>query len=446
MRSYWVIVMAVVLLLIVGGILAAAAFSAEPAAAPSPGTGLPGQIAASPLNPSPIKHVVIIIRENHSFDNLFGRLPGVDGATTARVGSQVVALNETPDPMVRDLAHGGPSALNAVNGGQMNQFYKLINATQNGLDVADSQYTQHQIPAYWSYAQKYSIADSFFSTIMAASFPNHLAMVAGSSFNIYDNPVLEPGSVRSWGCDAAPSTKVAVVVNGRRTFVHPCLAGETIADEANRGGVSWRYYAPPKGSFGYIWSTFNSFKHIRYSRQWATNVRNTDQFIMDLKLGRLPGITWLTTDLATSDHPPASICTGQNWTVNQINAVMRSKFWKSTAIVVTWDDFGGFYDHVAPPVESRYSLGPRVPTIVISPYARKSFVDHTQYDFRSILKFLEENFSLPRTMSYNRNVGSIANMLDFEQKPSAGTLLQPQSCAGPDAKASPPRRFQVTGY
>ena len=166
----------------------------------------------------------------------------------------------------------------------------------------------------------------------------------------------------------------------------------------------------------------------------------------DLKKGKLAGITWLTTDLATSDHPPASICTGENWTVHQINTVMKSKFWKSTAIVLTWDDFGGFYDHVAPPVESSYMLGPRVPTIVISPYAKKSFVDHTQYDFRSILKFLEDNFNLPQTMSYDRTVSSIANMMDFAREPAARFILGRQSCSAASGPSVGSPQTRVTGY
>ena len=190
----------------------------------------------------------------------------------------------------------------------------------------------------------------------------------------------------------------------------------------------------------------DEIKHIRYSSQWRKNVPNTDEFQSDLKEGKLAGITWLTTDLATSDHPPASICTGENWTVHQINAVMKSKFWKSTVIVLTWDDFGGFYDHVAPPVESSYMLGPRVPAIVISPYAKKTFVDHTQYDFRSILKFLEENFNLPQTMSYDRSVNSIANMLCLRHRAAAPTMLKQQSCLGSTTPRSGPHLTRATGY
>ena len=176
-------------ILTLGALFAMTSLTAQPLDAPSVRGSLAKQSDGQPKSSSPIKHVVIIVRENHSFDNLFGTMPGVDGSTTAHVGSKLAPLNNTPDPMSRDLGHGGPSAINAVHGGQMDHFYRIMNATQNGLDVADSQYKQQQIPVYWSYAQRYAIADRFFSTMMAASFPNHLAIIAGTSFNAYDNPL-----------------------------------------------------------------------------------------------------------------------------------------------------------------------------------------------------------------------------------------------------------------
>jgi phospholipase C len=191
---------------VVGGLLLTTQITRPPSAGLAEANVRSGRIAASLITTSPIKHVIIIVRENHSFDNLFGQMPGVDGTTTAAVGSRTVRLNNTPDPMKEDLGHGGPSALNAVNGGLMNMFYKINNATQNGLDVADSQYTQQQIPDYWEYAQNYAIADHFFSTVMASSFPNHLAMIAATANGAYNNPVIGPKAFRSWGCDASPST------------------------------------------------------------------------------------------------------------------------------------------------------------------------------------------------------------------------------------------------
>lgn len=377
----------------------------------------------------PIKHIIIIVRENHSFDNLFGRFPGADGTRVARAGSKTVPLTVTPDKLHVDLGHGGPAALNAINGGQMNEFYRMLNAVQGGQNMADSQYTQSQVPDLWDYARTFSLADHFFSTISGPSFPNHLVTIAGQAMNTFDNPE-HLGPLRSWGCDAGAGTSVATYTDGHYGSTAPCFNTKTIADEANAAGVSWRYYAPSYGSFGYIWSTYDAIKHIRYSAQWKTNVVPYSNFIPDVEHHHLAALTWLTTDLKYSGHPPASECVGENWLVQQINAVMRSSYWNSTAIIVTWDDFGGFYDHVAPPQQSKYRLGPRVPTLVISPYTRPRLIDHRQYDFRSILKYVETTFNLPREATYNRGVAGIGQMLNLKQKPLPPLIEPQQQCAG----------------
>ena len=202
----------------------------------------------------------------------------------------------------------------------------------------------------------------------------------------------------------------------------------TLPDEAQKAGISWEYYQAPVGKFGYIWSSLDAIRHIRYSRLWSSNVRQALFFQPDTAAGNLQNLTWVTSDLLESDHPPKSICHGENWTVAQVDAVMQSKAWAHTVIILTWDDYGGFYDHVAPPHEGKYTLGPRVPMIVISPYARPHFVDHRQYDFRSVIKFVEDTFHLPHEISYDRGVNSIANMLDLKQKPVRPMLLKGRSC------------------
>ena len=201
---------AVIPLLVIGGLFVSGAFTSKPLPGPT-SSGRPGQIAASPINNSPIKHVVIIVRENHSFDNLFGQMPRLMGRRRLTPARKVVPLIDTPDPMKQDLGHGGHSALGAVDGGKMDGFYKLVNASQDGMDVADSQYTQEQIPDYWTYAQKYSIADHFFSTILASSFPNHLAMIAGSANGTYDNPSDEPVVISLVGLRCGSFYQVAAV-------------------------------------------------------------------------------------------------------------------------------------------------------------------------------------------------------------------------------------------
>ncbi len=338
-------------------------------------------------------------------------------------------MGTTPDQLPKDLGHAGSTAIKAMNGGRMNEFWHVENAIQNGHDYSESQYTGKQVADYWAYAKRFGLADHFFSTVAASSFPNHLVTIAGSDMNAIGNPTGLNG-FRSWGCDATSTTIVETYSHGKTGEARPCFNGRTLADEANAKHTSWRYYASPKGSWGYIWSAFDSIKHIRFSGQWKTNVVPSGNFTRDVSQGRLAAITWLMTDLTTSEHPPASECVGQNWTVQQINAIMRSRFWKSTAIVVTWDDFGGFYDHVAPPSVGPYMLGPRVPAIMISPYAKPHLIDATPFDFRSITKFIEQTFGLPHKAKFDRHVNSIADMLSYHQKPLRPDILHTRKCSG----------------
>lgn len=389
---------------------------------------------------SPIKHVIIIIRENHSFDNMFGQFHGADGSRTARQGRKRIRMSETPNSLQVDLAHGSGTARRAIDGGKMDRFYKVHNAFQNGQDVADSQYHQSDIPNYWNYAKTFGLADHFFSTILGDSFPNHLVTVAGRSFGTIGNPFQsnQQPAPKSWGCDAVASIRVDVFVKGRIRQRAPCFNGPTLADEANRAGVSWKYYATPEGNNGYIWSTLDAIAHIRNSPQWTANVKTPMDFDADVASGNLPAISWLTAGFQNSDHPPFGICQGENWTVSKIDEVMRNtQLWDSTVILLAWDDFGGFYDHVAPPLESAYSLGPRVPLIVISPYSRSHLVYHKRLDFRSIVSYVERQFHLPHEMHFDRSVNSVGAMLNPAQKPLPPLILQqrtncPASSGGPN--------------
>jgi len=369
------------------------------------------------LDRSPIKHVVILIRENHSFDNLFGLFPGADGATMADVDGTMVPLNRTPIHLAQDLGHSGNSAQAVMDHGKMDRFFRVYNAVQNGVDVADSEYWPDEVPTYYGYARHFALADHFFSTVPASSFPNHYVTITGQWHNTYQNPKIPEFGFYSWGCDADPRTYVEETYQTENSYTRPCFNSPTIADEADDAHVSWRYYAPVAGKFGYIWNAYDEIRHIRYSAQWRTNVLPTTRFVTDVRSGHLAAISWLVSDLPTSDHPPTSICVGQNWVAEELNTLMRSKYWKDTAVIMTWDDFGGFYDHVPPPDVSGYSLGPRVPTIVISPYARTHFIEHTQYDFRSILKYVEQTFNLPHVAVFDRSVNSLAGMLNYRQAP-----------------------------
>ncbi len=375
----------------------------------------------------PIKHIIFIVKENHSFDNLFAHFAGADGASHALAGHRRVPLRRTPDHLPFDIGHTGSSARSAVNGGRMNRFYKLAGAIQFGRDYADSAYVHSEIPDYWAYARRFTLADHFFSTILGPSFPNHLVTIGAQSGGVIDNPFGQTNN--AWGCDSkGPSAVRMETPAGAISKIRPCLNFNTLADEADRAGVSWRYYAAPYGSSGYIWAAFDAIRHIRDGQDWAHADIPYERFASDVAHGHLADITWLTSDLQQSDHPPASICAGESWTVQQINAIMKSKFWKSTAIILTWDDFGGFYDHVPPKQVNNIALGPRVPTIVISPYARRDRVVHRTYDFSSMVRFSEDVFGLHHLREYQPSIPSISGMFRFHQRPLAPLLLHPRHC------------------
>jgi phospholipase C len=375
----------------------------------------------------PIKHIVFIIRENHSFDNIFAHFPGAAGTNFAWVGPKKVPLSATPDHIPLDIGHSGTQARLAVNGGRMNRFYSLSGARQFGHDYADSAYVRSEVPIYWKYAQTYALADHFFSTIMGPSYPNHLVSIAATAARTIDNP--HGQRVESWGCDSGPTARVPVEsAQGKITYTKPCFNMPTIGDLANKHRVSWSNYAAPYMKWGYIWNAFDYIKHIRYGPSWAQADKPYNRFASDVAKGKLSQLTWITPDQVSSDHPPFSICRGQDWTASVINAIMNSKFWKATAIIVTWDDFGGFYDHVAPPMTSNISLGPRVPTIVISPYARAHYVSHTVYDYASMLKFAEDRFNLGNLNATDRNAKSLVGMFNFQQEPLPPTLMRPMQC------------------
>ena len=319
-------------------------------------------------------------------------------------GEHKLKMGLTPDQVTSFIANGYFATKKAINNGKMNGFYLNSGAKQGKVDVADSQYTAQQVPSYFDYAKDFSLADHFFSTIASASFPNHLALIAGQSLHVIDNPY-DPGHKYSWGCDAVSGVHVATLKHGRISNTRPCFNSQTLADEANDAGVTWKYYAVPKKQMGYVWSTFDSIKHIRNSAEWASKVVAPAQFDTDVTSGTLPSLSWLIPPFYYSEHPPESECLGQNWTVDRINEIMKSPLWSSTAIVLTWDDFGGFYDQVPPPRRNAFMLGPRVPMLIISPYTRAHLIYRNPVDFRSILQFAEDQFGLPHKAPFVHGAG-----------------------------------------
>jgi phospholipase C len=388
-----------------------------------------------------IQHVVYIIKENRSFDNYFGTFPGADGATSGPISTgQVIPLGHTPDytyPL--DPEHDFGGTVEGMDGGKMDRFDLLTDGNVNGNFLAYTQATQVDIPNYFAYAQNFVLADRMFSSIKADSFTNHIYTVAAQD----NGAIMLKGPTRpkgnpGWGCDSEVGVNAELMdAEGNLSNQPPCWDFQTLADSLQSIGVSWKFYAPAAGQIGYNFSTLDAINHIRNTSLWTTNIVSDSQFATDAVNGNLPAVSWLVTG-TENDHPKGcGVCASENWAVNQINAIMQGPDWSSTAIFMTWDDFGGFYDHVVPPTKDSLGFGPRVPLLIISPYAKQGYVSHTQYEFSSILKFIEELYGLPPLTARDANANDTTDSFDFTQSARAPFILQPRNCPIPSTTIIP---------
>ncbi|HLX69507.1 MAG TPA: alkaline phosphatase family protein, partial [Verrucomicrobiae bacterium] len=396
---------------------------------------------------SVIQHVVFLIKENRTFDNYFGTFPGADGVTRGAISTgQVIPLGPSPDATYPlDPEHDFGGAVEGMDGGKMDHFDLLTDGNINGSLLSYSQFTEAGIPNYFAYARQFVLADRMFSSIKADSFTNHLYTVAAQ-----DNGAISlrssaiPHGNPGWGCDS-PTTEQAEMMDseGNLSEEFPCWDYQTLALALQNIGVPWKFYAPPEGQIGYNFSTLDAFSNIRNTSLWTTNVVPDTQFVSDAMSGNLPAVSWLVTG-ASNDHPGGSaVCNSENWTVQQINAIMQGPDWNSTAIFLTWDDYGGFFDHVPPPAVDSFGLGPRVPLIIISPYARlgtngqPGYISHTQYEFSSVLKFIEELYGLPPMTQRDADANDTTDSFNFTQSPRAPYILSTRSCPIPSASVVP---------
>jgi phospholipase C len=416
----------------------------------------PGKLpAGSPL----IKHIVFILKENRSFDNYFGTFPGANGATSGKISTgQLIPLGHLPDVTPNDPGHGWPEALASIDGGKMDRFDIIDGGNVNGAYTSYTQFQQADIPNYFSYAQNFVLSDNTFSSMHGGSFPQHLYAVAAQSDGVINIPFAnDGGAIGGWGCDDPADTLVQVMdEEGDITGEYPCFDFETLADSMETAGVSWKYYAPSYGERGYVFNTLNAINHIRNSDLWTTNVVSDTQFASDALSGQLPAMSWLVTGDA-SEHPPNGSCFGENWTVTQINAIMQGPDWESTAIFLAWDDFGGFYDHVPPPAVDIYGFGPRVPMLIISPYAIAGHISHTQYEFSSVLKYAEETYGLPPLTERDQDANDMQDSFNYTQSPNPPLILTQRTCpvaatsavnfaSAPLHVASPSIAVKLTNY
>jgi phospholipase C len=394
----------------------------------------------------PIKHVVFVLKENRSFDNLFGRFPRANGATVGDDHGTRRKLTKATDQRAHDIPHCYQCNLASIDGGKMDGF----NQTYYADKYAYTQFRPHQLPNYWHWARENVLADNFFASAVGPSFPNHLYAIAAQAGGSLDNPeqpfpalrrMQERGLAKSWGCDIAKGGFIQIRdAEGKLTKVDPCFDFLTEGDLLRRAGIPWASYAATNTQLGYIWSAYSAIDRYRNNpRLWERYVRPVDDVVRDIEADRLPPVTWITPRFELSEHPEYNFCYGENWTTEVVNAIMRSPMWRDTAIFLSWDDFGGFYDHVPPVVVDPFGLGVRVPMILLSPYARRGVVDHHLGEFSSVLRFIEDNWGLTQLTMRDRRATDLSYDFDFSQRPRPPDPLPLRTdCRGSIWKPPPP--------
>jgi phospholipase C len=389
-----------------------------------------------------IKHVVVIVKENHTFDNYFGSFPGAEGNTTCTLkDGTTFPCPHAPDSTSRDLCHAHDCALTDWAGGAMNGWEDVAGSDQGGDRLAWAQYQESDIPNYWAYARTFTLADHFFANALSPSYPGHLFTLAAQAGWTTDDPPIHIWNPY-WGCDEDSGDTVAMQDQNTCTITQasPCLHIPSLPDVLP-SGVDWKFYGTDFIVFTEVWSLFDAVSSIRHGPGWK-KVVHSSEFSRDLKKHTLPAVSWLVDQDLNDEHPNiGSVCKGENWTVGFINQIMQSDYWNETAILFTMDDFGGWYDHVAPPRQygcnpsAPYGLGFRLPLLVISPYAKPGFVFQEVAEQASIPRFIEEIFGAPQLSSLDPAAqDGVANDLldafDFTQTPLSPLVLQQRDCGG----------------
>lgn len=388
------------------------------------------RFAARP-NASPIHHAVFIIQENRSFNNFFMGFPGADtqnygydqSGTKIKLHSQQLAT-------YWDIDHSSTAFFYACNGtGKLPGTKCRMNGWNNEQagfgapkNFAYAYVPKSQIAPYWAMAKQYVLADHMFASNLDGSFIAHQYAVAAFASHGVDYPT------EQWGCEGNYTDVVGTLTKARTQGpeISVCFKNPTIASEADAAGISWRFYTGSVNGDGGLWSAYQADSAIYNGPDWNTHVIDPpSQFLTDISHGTLADITWITPTYEDSDHAGFEAKGGPAWVASVVDAVGKSKFWKSTAIFLMWDDPGGWFDPVKPPFKDYDGLGFRVPLIVISPYAKQGYVTHKEYETASVLRFMEDTFGLGQLApSDTRASDPAGDALDYAQTPRTFTPIQ----------------------
>jgi phospholipase C len=460
-------------LLVIAMLLAACAGSVPPAVSSNP-TAVPPQLA---LARTKIKHIVIIMQENRSFDHYFGTYPGADGIPMQNGVPTVCANDPVTGQCIKpfhdssDINYGGPHGMTAaitdINGGKMDGFVKSVMDGRNNYCAdpntpgctskdqgpdAMGWHDAREIPNYWAYAQNFVLHDRMFEPSASWSLPAHLFLVSGWSAKCTDpdDPMTCSNNIDNPPQAAAGSTKEDYAWTDLTYLLH-------------KYNISWGYFLtegiepdcsndqmfcdqqPLRKDVPSIMNPLPNFATVHDDSE-LNHIRPTPEFFAALKDGSLPAISWIIPEYGVSDHPATSIHAGQDYVTWLINAIMQSPEWNSTVIVLAWDDWGGFYDHVVPPTVDVNGYGLRVPALLISPYAKKGTIDHQTLSFDAYLKFVEDIFldgqridpktdgrpdARPMVRENSPLLGDLLNDLDFSQEPLPPLILPLDPAPGP---------------
>jgi phospholipase C len=385
--------------------------------------------------PAPITHIVVMVQENRTFNDLFATFPGAIGTTTGKIRTgdgpnaktESIELSEVNLEATNELRHTYPAYRIAYRGGAMDAF-NLITYEVDGQEEGKAPYqyvNPNQIQPYWTLAKQYGLSDKMFQTQGSGSFTAHQDLIAGATAINATHSLIDDPTKKPWGCPAPPGTVTSLITTSgvyqRGAGPPPCVAYDTLQKRLDAKSISWKYYTPAwRGNTGGLWNAFLAISSVyNNATEWSAHISQPETNIFnDISGGSLPAMSWVIPDGVNSDHPAYASDTGPSWVASVVNAIGQSSYWNSTVIIILWDDWGGFYDPVKPPkLDHQGGPGFRVPMIIVSPYVPQNKISNTVYEFGSILRFIEDKLSLGRLGTTDQTCTSIANMFDFKKSP-----------------------------
>jgi phospholipase C len=363
-----------------------------------------------------IQHVVYIIQENRSFNNLF---MGFKGAKTQNYGYNTsgvkIKLHSQTISTNWDIDHSANGFFAAYNNGALNGWNNEYACCGQPANFAFAYAPKSETKTYWDMAKQYVLADEFFQSNLDGSYIAHQYAIAAYANGEVNFPSTD------WGCQGGANDVLPTLL-ANRTYgpnVPVCEDYTTLGDELDQASLSWRFYTYPYNESGGLWSAYSAINHIYNGPDWSEDVITpATQFQTDVKNGDLAAVTWITPSFINSDHGGMDSTGGPAWVTSLVNTVGESQFWDSTAIFIIWDDWGGWFDPVAPIYLDYDGTGFRIPCIAISAYAKQGYVSHVQYESSSVLRFMEDNFGLaPLAASDSRAADPASDFFDFSQQP-----------------------------